>query len=198
MKRAPRSLATLALALVLSACTTEFTYTDIPCRFVFNMNRHLISPALQSAVGGRGVYCKVTTTIKGGASYFHFQTNDGLEDDVPFIEEDKRMTLILGSNGALWFGFSNIDTDNNGQPVFYEPVFYAYDAECPNCFDPSAIPVRSHPLQVASTGIATCPTCHRTYNMNTGGNRQDGDPGAPLRRFRRSSYSTAGIVSIGT
>lgn len=32
------------------------------------------------------------------------------------------------------------------------PIFYAYDAECPNCFDLNALPMRSYPLTVTGDG----------------------------------------------
>ena len=95
-------------------------------------------------------------------------------DDVIFTAEDERVSVLLGMNNAIWFGYGNLDIP---------PVFYAYDAECPNCFNPNMVPVRSHPLSVASTGIATCGTCHREYNMNTGGNIVKGDKGSPLTRY---------------
>lgn len=186
-----RFLRGISLLALLSACTADNTFSNYPCRFVFNINTHAISPALKSAVSTTGIYCKVSTLIKGGVSYYHFQTNEGLSDDVIYTAEDQRVTIILGTNNGLWFGFSNQDYDVNGQPAFY-----GYDAECPNCFDPDAIPVKSRPLSVSTTGIASCAVCRREYNMNTGGNIIKGDSGSPLRRFRHSSYSTTGIVSV--
>jgi len=179
-------------AIFATGCDNENEFSDYPCRFVFNMNTHAHSAALLSAVSSQGIFCKVSKVLKdNGARYFHFQNNNELEDDVPFTAEDARVTIILGTNNGLWFGLSSFDYDRNNMPMFY-----AYDAECPNCFDPNAIPVRSRPLNVNSAGIATCAVCHREYNMQTGGNIVNGDSGKPLRRFRQANYSTSGIVSV--
>ena len=162
-------------------------YSTHPCYFVFETSRHGEPTTLGSAVHGVGIFCKVTTVIKGGAKNFRFSTNASNQvDDVPFNAIDNSRTVLLGMNNAIWFGYGNLDIP---------AVFYAYDAECPNCFDPDMVPVKSHPLSVASTGIATCPTCHREYNMNTGGNIVKGDKGDPLTRYH-ASYNPAGIVSV--
>lgn len=177
----------LALVALLSACgDTQSEYSTYPCRFVFNMNTHANSAALRSAVGSTGIFCKVTKTLKGGASYYHFETNQGLSDDVIFTAEDTRTTVSLGMNKAIWFGYGNLDVP---------AVFYGYDNECPNCFDPNGVPVKSRPLTVSSAGIATCSTCRRTYNMNTGGNIVSGDAGNKLTRYH-ASYSAAGVVTV--
>lgn len=176
-----------ALAFMFQSCDGVMSeYSSRPCRFVFNTATHSHSPSLSSAVGGTGIFCKVTTVLKGGAQYYRFSTNQNMTDDVIFTAEDQRTTVLLGMNNAIWFGYGNLDVP---------PVFYAYDAECPNCFNPDMVPVKSHPLSVASTGIATCPTCHREYNMNTGGNIVKGDKGNPLTRYH-ASYTPAGVVAV--
>lgn len=175
------------MALLPASCgDTMSEYSTYPCRFVFNTATHAHSAALGSAVGGTGIFCKVTTVIKGGAWHYRFTTNQNMTDDVIFTAEDERVSVLLGMNNAIWFGYGNLDIP---------PVFYAYDAECPNCFNPNMVPVRSHPLSVASTGIATCGTCHREYNMNTGGNIVKGDKGSPLTRYH-ATYSPSGVVAV--
>lgn len=196
-KNISHSVVSRGLAVALLSVTTLLAtvscgdsvneFSDYPCRFVFNMNTHANSAALRSAVSSVGVFCKVTQVVKGGASYYHFSTNQGLSDEVIFTAEDQRTTVSLGTNNGIWLGFGNLDTP---------PIFYGYDAECPNCFDPNAIPIRSKPLSVNTSGIATCNVCHREYNMNTGGNVVSGDKGSPLRRFRYAAYSAAGIVTV--
>lgn len=188
MKRHAQCLLLAAIAmLVPTACGDTMTeYSTYPCRFVFNISTHGHSAALQSAVGATGIFCKVTKTYKGGANYYSFSTNQSLSDEVIFTAEDTRTTVALGMNNAIWFGYGNLDSP---------AVFYAYDGECPNCFDPNAIPVRSKPLSVSYAGIATCSTCHREYNMNTGGNIVNGDKGEKLTRYH-ATYSAAGIVAV--
>ena len=74
------------------------------------------------------------------------------------------------SNGLI-VGFGNLDTPAH---------FYAYDLQCPNCFDIDALPQRNYELTVTGTGIATCKTCHRSYNLNTGGNIVSGERGKTI------------------
>lgn len=176
----------LTIPLLFIRCDGLNEYTTYPCRFVFNMNTHANSAALRSTVGGTGIFCKVSKTYKGGANYYHFETNQGLSDDVIFTAEDEKTTVALGMKDAIWFGFGNLDIP---------ATFYAYDNQCPNCFDPNAIPQKSRPLTVNSAGLATCSTCRRTYNMNTGGNITSGDAGDKLTRYH-ASYSSAGVVSV--
>jgi len=188
MKTSAYRIAAIAVAALLASNCGDASseYSDYPCRFVFSIPHHAHSAALQSAVSTTGVFCKVTKILKGGAEYFRFTTNHGLSDDVIFTAEDKRATVALGMNKALWFGYGNLDNP---------PVFYGYDSECPNCFVPDRIPVRSHPLDVSTAGLASCPTCKRKYNMNTGGNIVEGDKGKPLTRYR-AVYSPDGVVAV--
>ena len=77
------------MALMMPSCgDTMSEYSTYPCRFVFNTATHGHSAALNSAVGGTGIFCKVTTVIKGGAQYYRFSTNQNMTDDVIFTAED--------------------------------------------------------------------------------------------------------------
>lgn len=178
----------IAVAVTFAACGDDM-YGRYACRFVFNTKTHAHSAALTSAVGSKGIFCRVSKTTKGGAQYFHFATGAGLADDVIFTAEDQRTTVLLGSNtysGSLIFGYSNLD----------DPAqFYGFDGECPNCFDPNTLPIKSYPLSIDNNGLATCSTCKRKYNLNTGGNVVNGDNGSPLTRYH-ANYSTAGVVTV--
>ena len=68
--------------------------------------------------------------------------------------------------------------------------FYAYDLQCPNCFNTNTLPLRSYELKISSDGFGTCNNCHRKYNLNTGGNIVSGDSGKKLIRYRARSYGT--------
>ena len=181
--------ATAILAVLMTASCGEVSseYSTYPCRFVFNMSQHANSAALRSTVGSTGIFCKVTRTMSNQAQYYSFATNQGLSDKVILNDIDRQTTIQLGMNNAIYIGYGNLDNP---------PVFYAYDGECPNCFDPNAVPVKSRPLKVSSTGIASCAVCHRQYNMNTGGNITAGDKGKPLTRYHASYVSTTGIVAV--
>lgn len=161
-------------------------YSKRHCRFVFNTATHAHSAALQSTLASTGIFCKVTKIIKGGAEHYHFATNQNLTDDVIFTAEDKRTTVLLGSNNGIYIGYGNLDIP---------PIFYCYDAECPNCFNPDVVPVKSYPLTVSPAGLARCASCKREYNMNTGGNIVKGDKGNKLIRYN-ASYNAAGVVVV--
>ena len=85
----------LMAVLLLSCSSDENEYCSYPCRFVFNTQRHGQSAALMGATSGTGVFCKVTTTIRGGAQYYRFENNAGLTDNVIFTQEDKQTTVLL-------------------------------------------------------------------------------------------------------
>ena len=181
------ALAAVLAAAVLAACSkAEGEYSTRPCRFVFNTQRHAQSAALMSATSGTGVFCRVTLTTHGGARYYRFETNAGLKDEVIFTAEDQQTTVLLGMNSSLIIGYGNLDIPK---------PFYAYDGECPNCFSPEAIPVKSRPLTLTAAGMATCAVCHRTYNLNTGGNVVGGDGGTKLTRYH-ASCAADGSVSV--
>lgn len=188
MRRHIRHILTLALfAVAAVGCTGDSTFSTYPCRFVFDTTQHASSAALLSAVNSlsSGIFCKVTKVMKGGASYYRFTTTAGLSDDVIYTAVDQRITITIGMNNGLVFGYPSLMTD--GQ-------LYAYDTECPNCFDANAIPVTAHTLTLQSTGIAVCSTCHREYNLNTGGNITKGDKGKGLTRYHATYNGT--VVSI--
>ena len=93
------------------------------------------------------------------------------------------------SNGII-VGYGNLSTGASGAYTFY-----AYDAQCPNCFDYNAIPVKSYPLTMNTAGIATCAKCKRQYNMNTGGNCVN-DSGKGLTTYRSSTTGAFGYLVV--
>ena len=93
-------------------------------------------------------------------------------------------------NNGIIVGYGNLSTGVTGAYTFY-----AYDAQCPNCFDYNAIPVKSYPLTMNSAGIATCAKCKRQYNMNTGGNCVN-DSGKGLTTYRSSTTGALGYLVV--
>lgn len=188
LKTALAAALILAVSLwgLVSCSKADNEFSSYPCRFVFNTSRHGQSAALLSTVGGTGMFCKVSKTVRGGAQYYHFENNAGQADDVIFTTEDTQSTVLLGLNGSIIIGFGNLDVPK---------TFYAYDTECPNCFSPDAIPVKSKPLTLTTSGMAVCGVCHRQYNLNTGGNVVGGDNGRKLTRYH-ASYQADGTVVV--
>ena len=64
------------------------------------------------------------------------------------------------------------------------------------CFNPNAIPMRSKPLSISSSGIATCNTCKRQYDLNNNGFISSGDDGKRLTRYRATSTGPFGVLSV--
>ena len=100
---------------------------------------------------------------------------------------DARRTLILGYNNGIIVGYGSLNVP---------PIFYAYDRECPNCFDPNALPVKSKPLSVSTNGLATCKVCKRQYDLNNDGFVSSGDNGKRLTRYRANTTGPFGVLSV--
>ena len=138
-------------------------------------------------VNSPGIFCLIKSEVQAGATYFAFTNNAGQSSRSIINAIDQRRTNIIGYNNGVIVGFGTLD---------YPAVFYAYDKECPNCFDPNALPVRSKPLTMSSNGLATCNVCHRQYNMNSDGIVVAGDSGKKMTRYRASTTGPFGILAV--
>jgi hypothetical protein len=183
-----RWLPVLLLALALAACgDTENEYSSTVCNFVYDNSRHNNAIAASAMTPNSGVFVIATIKTSNGVNYFVFQDNQGHPaSPVQFDGIDSKLTYQVGMNGGLIIGYgSSIDG-----------VFYAFDRECPNCFSPNALPLRSHPLTIDELGFAHCSNCGRTYNMNNGGIVSDGDAGTKLTRYRAVTTGPLGVMSV--
>ena len=179
----------LCTALLLLACgENRNEYSSVRCFVAVNNQEHN-DATLASAMNSMspGIFCLVQQSLQGGATYFSFKNNQGSQSSSIFNGKDQRMTFTFGYNNGIIVGFGNLDNP---------PVFYAYDYQCPNCFDWQTLPRKNYPLTMASNGIATCNVCHREYNMNTGGNIVKGDAGNKLTRYRASTNGPLGTMSV--
>ena len=180
------------MAGILSCGDSEFEYDSSPCYLVFDNSVHQ-DPTLASALTlYSGTFATITTSQKSGARYFVFENNQGNRSESIFNAVDERRSLVLGKNGGLIVGYGNS----------VDAILYAYDRECPNCFVPDAIPMRSKPLTIGQDGMATCAVCKRRYDMNNGGNcvyaENDGDAkGAKgMTRYRGSTTGPFGRLAV--
>ncbi len=182
-------LAMLACAMLLAACgDSENEYTVGACYFIFDNSTHQ-DATLASAMNpaAPGTFCMVTMATRNGATYFDFSNNAGLNSSQLLDGIDKRRTLVLGFNNGIIVGYGALSTP---------PVFYAFDRECPNCYDPNAIPVKSKPLSISSNGLATCKVCNRKYDLNNDGFISSGDNGKRLTRYHANTTGPFGILSV--
>lgn len=173
----------LAVIALFSACgDTEELYSRHPCRLFFDNARH--NNAILA--GAMTVHSNVFVTIMASGKQFVFASNQGLNSVVNMTALDVQRGYILGMNNGIIVGYGK-----------FEPVtFYAYDRECPNCFDFNALPVRSYPLTVHSSGIATCSKCRREYDLSNGGIVSKGDAGKKMTRYRATTTGPYGILNI--
>ncbi len=179
----------LTVVMMLTACgDSEHEYTIGKCYFVFDNGIHqdvTLASAMNPAIPG--IFCTVTQATRKGATYFDFTNNAGVSSSQLPNAIDTRRTLILGYNNGIIVGYGTLN-----QP----PIFYAYDRECPNCFDPAAIPIKSRPLSVSSNGLATCQVCHRQYDLNNDGFISSGENGKKLTRYRANTTGPFGVLSV--
>ncbi|MCI6619618.1 MAG: hypothetical protein MSD82_12285 [Prevotella sp.] len=178
-----------ALLLTLEACNgSQFEYSDRSCYVLFD-NATYLDPTIASAMTPySNVFVTISETVHDGARYFRFASNQGgAATESIFNAIDQRHSIIIGMNGGLIVGYGALS-----DPL----TFYAFDRECPNCFDPARLPVRSYPLQTASNGITTCATCKRQYDLNNMGIIVAGDPGNKLTRYRAETTGPHGVLFV--
>jgi len=175
-------------ALLASCGDAENEYSSISCYFVFDNATHQ-DATLASAMNSLspGVFCYITKTTKGGATYLNFSNNQGASSTALANAVDLKRSIILGMNNGLIVGYGNMDNP---------AIFYAFDSQCPNCFDPEALPVKSYLLTMTSNGLAKCATCGREYNMNAGGVVVSGSGGSKMTRYRASTTGVMGVLSV--
>lgn len=181
----------LSAALFVACGDVESEFSTAPCALYFDNQTHNDATLAAAMTPLSGIFVTITTTSKSGAQYFVFTNNQGHSSPpVVFDAKDKQRQqagqLILGLNGAIivGYGFSTSQT------------FYAYDRECPNCFDSNALPLRSYPLKVNSAGIASCSNCHRTYDLNNGGIIASGNGGKKMTRFHAATTGANGLLCV--
>ncbi len=186
-----------AVLLLLFACESDSQYdTSHKCYLVIDNNIHL-DPTLMSSMNSMspGVFCRVSLGTRNGVpTYFvesnqkNGETKQPMKSSFTLNDVDRQRTKLLGiyNETGLIVGFGNLDNP---------PIFYAYDAICPNCYELN-MPGSYQPMTMNSAGVASCSLCNRTYNLNTGGNILSGEKGRQLYRYRASTTGPQGILVV--
>lgn len=184
----------LALQLLIAvACSgDDYTYSSYHCNLVIDNATHL-DATLASAMNmmSPGVFCKIT--YNNSKKAYVFTNNQGQSSSTPLTaSEIERLgrTSRVGLNNGLIVGYGSLSSTDSGY------TFYAFDAECPNCFDFNAIPLRNYPLTMTSAGIAECAICKRQYDMNTGGNCTNNTGSKGLTTYRAASSGALGSLMV--
>lgn len=175
------------LTMMFSSCgEAEFEYSSAPCYLIIDNSLHQDATLASALTQYSGTYVTITIITKSGARYFSFTNNVGKHTESIFNAYDERRSLILGYNGGLIVGYGNS----------IDGILYAFDRECPNCFDPNMLQLKSRPLSVSENGIATCSYCKRQYNLNIGGFICKGDKGKKMTKYNCPPTKPYGILSV--
>mgnify|MGYP007069850788 FL=1 len=185
---APRSSITslILLAFAVTSCgDSEFEYSNHRAHFTYDNSIHL-DATLASAMNpmSPGIFCRIS---RSSDSYFDFENNQNMSSRVAINAVEKQRICELGTYNAsgIIIGYGTLDNP---------PIFYAYDAQCPNCYEESNMP--RYQLTMSTDGKASCRNCQRQYDMNNGGIVVNGANGDKLIRYRASTTGPMGILNI--
>lgn len=173
--------------LLLAACgSDDYTYSNFHCNLYIDNSTHQ-DATLASAMNAMspGVFCKISY-VASSKSYA-FSSNQGQSSTSVFDARDTERgnSGRIGMNNGVIVGYGNLS----------DGAFYAFDAQCPNCFDYNAIPMRNYPLTTTSSGMAVCANCKRQYNMNTGGNCTN-NTGKGMTQYRATTTGALGTLFV--
>lgn len=179
------------MALLVSCGADDNTYSNLRLAIYIDNSTHqdaTLATAMNAA--SPGVFCRVS--YEASSRSFVFASNQGQQSKSRLNAKETEMGFYgrIGMSNGIIVGYGNLSTGALGAYTFY-----AYDAQCPNCFDYNAIPVKSYPLTMNAAGIATCAKCKRQYNMNTGGNCIN-DSGKGLTTYRSSTTGALGYLVV--
>ena len=177
---------TLLTATFASCGEAEFEYSSAPCYLIIDNSLHHDATLASALTRYSNTFVTITIKTKSGARYFSFTNNVGKHTESIFNAYDERRSLLLGYNGGLIVGFGNS----------VDGILYAYDRECPNCFDPNMLPSKSRPLSVSENGIAKCGYCKRQYDLNNRGIISQGDKGKKMTRYNCHATDPYGILTV--
>ena len=190
MRKIIFSISTLILTLLTATFAScgeaEFEYSSAPCYLIIDNSLHHDATLASALTRYSNTFVTITIKTKSGARYFSFTNNVGKHTESIFNAYDERRSLLLGYNGGLIVGFGNS----------VDGILYAYDRECPNCFDPNMLPLKSRPLSVSENGIAKCAYCKRQYDLNNRGIISQGDKGKKMTRYNCHTTDPYGILTV--
>lgn len=186
MKKHGLTFLLLSLLLGTIACgDVQNEFTSRRCFVLFDNLIHSNAVLAGAMTTNSGIYVRMTLTFKDGARCFLFENNQGQSSISKLNAKDEKRPQVVGQNDGIIVGYSMVD-----------PVFYAFDAECPNCFNSDQVQFRSYRLQLSSFNIATCNTCKRKYDLGNGGMIIEGENGNKLIRYRAATTGPYGVLSV--
>ena len=125
------------------------------------------------AVTSWGTFVHITLTGSNGIKLEVYGQDAEVVQAVA-SEQPELFSLGIDNGSGLFVGCSTL---NDG-------ALYAFDGQCPNCFTGG---ITSYRLAFSQSGQwVTCPSCHRSYDLNNSGIIVSGDAGSKLYRYRAS------------
>ena len=150
------------LTMMFSSCgEAEFEYSSAPCYLIIDNSLHHDATLASALTQYSGTYVTIAITTKSGARYFSFTNNVGKHTESIFNAYDERRSLLLGYNGGLIVGYGNS----------IDGVLYAYDRECPNCYDLTGTPIAgelttdAYNLYDADGKLCSIGYCYECYGI---------------------------------
>ena len=188
MRSALQTFSLLLMLLFVTSCgDIQNEYGNFRPYFVYENDVRQNARLAEAMTPNSGMFCTVRWQFISGAQYYVFTNSDGRTSKSILTDLEIQRRYILGCNNGLIVGYGNLNNP---------PVFYAYDLECPNCFDPQALPLKSKPLQLLAGGIAVCRVCNRRYNLNNSGVIVQGERGRKLTRYRAQTTGPYGVLTV--
>lgn len=188
MRSALQTFSLLLMLLFVASCgDIQNEYGNFRPYFVYENNVRQNARLAEAMTPNSGMFCTVRWQFISGAQYYVFTNSNGRTSKSILTDLEIQRRHVLGCNNGLIVGYGNLNNP---------PVFYAYDLECPNCFDPQALPLKSKPLQLLAGGIAVCRVCNRRYNLNNSGVIVQGERGRKLTRYRAQTTGPYGVLTV--
>ncbi|MCI7310623.1 MAG: hypothetical protein MR536_07215 [Prevotella sp.] len=183
----------LIASLLLGACgETEFEYSGKRIYFVFENQKHLnanLAAAMTPYSNVFAVIQQADERVDGTmVSYIAVSSSKSAEISKTKLNAvDLRRPMVLGQRNGIIVGYG----------ILSDPLtFYAYDLECPNCYDTSVGYSKDYYLTVNNLNKAHCPNCKRTYDLDNGGIVSSGDNGNKLIRYRAGTTGAYGVLTV--
>ena len=181
-----------AVMILLCSCNAENEYSSQPCYFAYQ-NATFLDATLASAMdaNSRGVFCQISESTSGGATFLNFSNNMGMTSQKKESALEQGTTYIIGINNGIIVGYQAFNETPNGG-------FVAYDLQCPNCVRKhSSYTNPKYRLTMSSSAIATCGTCGKKYDMNNRGVIQNGESGdVNLIQYLASTTGPFGYIIV--
>ncbi len=167
-------MAVMAAAVFLFNACSKDSYPVFSTKYRVQFSCDMGTPPFNQVADTPGRFI----TVRRGPGKLTITDPDGNITDVELTRQQD-MTFQMGLAGLI-LGKPTFNNENN--------EVWAYDLGCPQC------DVESYRLSVSVFGTATCPHCHSSWNLNSGGFPTTGGA-RTLYRYPTSTFGQSLTVS---